>query len=123
MVSAPPKLVPHPKWFKSDIDLKVGDIVLFDKAEGSLVVGEYHYGIVEEIYVSKDGRVRSVKLRYRNAEEATGFRTTKRATRGLVVIHRVDEIDLMEELGNAGLGAAGYYLYSEGIMKDDSVKT
>ena len=103
--------------------IKVGDIVLFDKAEGSVLVGDYHYGIVEETYVSRDDRVRSVKLRYRIAEEATGFRTTKRTARGRVVIHRVDEIDLMEELGNAALDATGYYLYTEGIMKDRSVKT
>lgn len=121
-MSAPPKLVPHPKWFKSDDDLKVGDIVLFDKAEGSLVDGEYHFGIVEDSYLSKDNQVRTVKLRYRNAEEATGYRTTIRAARGLVVIHRVDEIDLMEEVGNAALDATGYYLYSEGVMRDYGVK-
>ena len=116
LVSAPPKLVPHPKWFKSDEDLQVGDVVLFDKGEGSLV-GEYHYGMVEETFVRKDDRVCSVRLRYRNAEEGTGFRTTKRAARGLVVIHRVDEIDLMEELGNAALFATGYYLCSEGVQR------
>ena len=122
LVSAPPKLVPHPKWFKSDDDLKVGDIVLFDKAEGSLVDGEYHFGIVEDSFLSKDNQVRTVKLRYRNADEATGYRTTIRAARGLVVIHRVDEIDLMEEVGNAALDATGYYLYSEGVMRDYGVK-
>ena len=59
-----------------------------------------------------------MKLRYRNAEEATGFRTTKRAVRGLVVIRRFDEIDVMEELGNAAVEATGYYLCTEGILKD-----
>ena len=34
-----------------------------------------------------------------------------------LVIHRVDEIDVME-LGNAAVDATGYFLYSEGILKD-----
>ena len=108
LVSALPKLIPQPKWFKSDVDLKRGDVVLFNKAEGSMV-GEYKYGIVEECHPSSDGRIRSVTVRYRNASEGID-RTTKRAVRTLVVIHRIDEIDLMEELGDAALNVAGYYL-------------
>ena len=32
-----PKLVPKPKWFKNDIDVKKDDIVLFNKSEGSYI--------------------------------------------------------------------------------------
>ena len=48
------------------------------------------------------GRIRSATIRYRNATEDFDC-TTNRAVRSLVVIHRVDELDLMEELGKAML--------------------
>ena len=99
-MSALPKIVPQPKWYKTDEHLKVGDIVLFRKTEGSIVAGRYQYGIVNEVHVSSDGRIRSATIRYRNATEDID-RTTNRAVRSLVVIHRVDELDLMEELGKA----------------------
>ena len=97
MISALPKLVPQPKWFKNDVNIKKGDIVLFNKSEGSLI-GEYKYGIVEEVKTSKDSCIRSVVVKYKNSNE-TVFRTTNRAVRSLIVIHRVDEVDLMEEVG------------------------
>jgi hypothetical protein len=101
LVAALPKLMPKPKWFKTDEHLKVGDIVLYNKGEGSFV-GLYKYGIVEEVHRSDDGRIRSVTIRYRNANEDVN-RTTVRAVRSLVVIHRIDELNIMEELGKAAL--------------------
>ena len=100
LVSALPKIVPQPKWYRTDEHLKAGDIVLFKKTEGSMVAGRYKYGIVEEVHISADGRIRSATIRYRNATEDVD-RTTDRAVRSLVVVHRVDELDLMEELGKA----------------------
>ena len=101
LTSALPKIVPQPKWFKSDQNLKVGDVVLFRKMEGA-IAGHYKYGAVEEVRVGTDGRIRAVVLRYRNPTEGVE-RTTVRAVRTLVVIHRVDELDVMEELGKATL--------------------
>ena len=46
----------------------------------------------------KVGKVRKVRVRYRNANETTD-RTTYRSARSLVVIRRVDESNVMEELG------------------------
>ena len=112
MVSALPKLVPQPKWFKSDEDVKCGDIVLFDKDDGKMISGEYKYGIIDECHTGNDGKIRSATVRYRNATEGVD-RKTKRAVRSLVIIHRVDEIDLMEELGEAALKVDGFYLYKE----------
>ena len=101
LVAALPKLMPKPKWFTTDQHLKVGDVVLYNKGEGSFV-GLYKYGIVEEVHRSDDGRIRSVTIRYRNSNEEVN-RTTIRAVRSLVVIHRVDELNIMEELGKATL--------------------
>ena len=94
LVSALPRLIPKPKWFTNDVDIKCGDIVLFDKSDASFV-GEYKYGIVDEIHRSKDSKIRSATIRYRNASEEI-FRTTNRAVRSIVVIHRIDEVDIME---------------------------
>ena len=43
-----------------------------------------------------------VVIRYRNSTENVD-RTTTRAVRSVVVIHRVDELSIMEALGNAAL--------------------
>ena len=107
LVSAVPKLMPSPKWFDTEHDVQKGDVVLFLKDEGALV-GEYKYGMVEDVKVSRDGRIRSVTIRYHNANENVN-RTTNRAVRSLVIIHRIDEVDLMKELGNAVTYANGVY--------------
>ena len=75
--------------------------------------------MVKEIHVGADGRIRQATIRYRNSHENID-RTTKRAVRGLVIIHRVDEIDLMEELGTVvtyanGCFCMGFPAYSPGV--------
>ena len=92
-----PKLIVQPKWFKSDENLKIGDIVLFLKQD-STISSNYQYGIVDTVHQGRDKNIRRVTLRYRNNNENID-RTTTRSVRGLVVIHRVDETNIMEELG------------------------
>ena len=92
-----PRLLEQPKWFRSDVDLKPGDIVLFLKNESELS-SNYQYGMVEDFETSRDGKIRKVRVRYRNASENVD-RTTYRAVRSLVVIRRTDESNVMEELG------------------------
>ena len=41
-------------------------------------------------------------IRYRNSSENVD-RETSRSARTVVVIHRIDELNIMEELGNAAL--------------------
>ena len=101
LVAALPKLVPQPKWFRNDHDIRVGDVVLFKKID-TLLSGAYQYGMIEEVRKSDDGVVRAVVVRYRNSSEQED-RTTVRALRSIVVIHRVDEINIMTELGSAAL--------------------
>ncbi len=103
LVSALPKLMPKPKWFENDKHLKEGDVIIFNKDEGDYKgKGAYQYGMVDKVHTGRDGIIRSVTIKYRNANEEI-FRTTHRAVRSLTVIHRVDEINLMEELGKAAL--------------------
>ena len=59
--------------------------------------------MIEEVKRSAgDNVIRSVVVRYRNSTEAVDRRTV-RAVRTIIVIHRIDELNIMEELGNAAL--------------------
>ena len=71
--------------------------MLFLKKEGVLCE-TYQFGIVDTVEVSRDQVVRAANVRYRNHEENID-RVTRRTTRQLVVIHRVDELDIVHELG------------------------
>ncbi len=97
LISHVPKLIEQPKWFRSDQDLKKGDIVLFLKQE-SVLCNTYQYGMIESVEQGRDGKIRTVHVKYRNSSEETD-RVTYRSTRSLIMIHSVDELNVMEELG------------------------
>ena len=97
LTSYVPNLMNHPKWFKSDYHLKEGDIVLFLKKEG-LLNDTYQYGMVEHVEIGRDQKVRTATIKYRNHNEEFD-RQTRRSIRQLVVIHRIDELDIIHELG------------------------
>ena len=96
LVSCVPMLVEKPKWFITERNICVGDIVLFLKSEQEFDL-QYQYGIVIVTYEGKDGIIRVVEVEYQNASENVK-RTTKRGVRDLVVIHEVDEIGISSEL-------------------------
>ena len=93
-----PKLMDQPKWFQSSRDVKICDVVLFTKKDTSLA-NTYQYGMIHQLEPSKDGVIRNVVVKYRNHNENVD-RFTIRAVRELVLIHPIDELHLMEELGN-----------------------
>ena len=86
----------NPKWFNTDFHMKKGDVVLFLKKEG-LLNETYQFGIIDSVDKSRDNSVRSANVRYRNHNEEFD-RTTRRSIRQLIVIHRVDELDIVHEL-------------------------
>ena len=96
LLSHVPKLMTQPKWFKMEEHIKEGDIVLFQKNDSVLSV-TYQYGMVKSVEVGKDGIVRKVQIKYRNHNENID-RETYRSVRQLVMIHRLDELDVIEEL-------------------------
>ena len=96
LVNHVPKLMITPKWFKSDYDMQKGDIVLFLKTDSALSC-QYQYGIVESVFVSRDGRIRKVEIKYKNHNEGV-FRLTYRAVREIIVIHRIDEVNMFTQL-------------------------
>ena len=91
-----PKLMSQPKWFKSDEDISIGDVVLFLKRDTNLC-SKYQYGIVESVHIGKDNKIRKVEVKYRNHNENLS-RVTFRAVRELVIIHHVGEIDIITDL-------------------------
>ena len=97
LTSHVPKLIDQPKWFDSDQDVQVGDVVLFLKKEKEFA-GNYQYGIVKSVEPSRDSKIRKVIVEYVNNSE-TVRRETRRSVRELVVIHPVDELGIVRELG------------------------
>ena len=97
LLSHVPRLMNHPKWFSTDHDIKICDVVLFLKQDGVLS-NSYQYGMVNEIAPSTDGIIHKVIVRYRNHQENVDQYTT-RSVHDLVLIHPTDELNLMEKLG------------------------
>ena len=58
---------------------------------------QYQYGVISDLKVSRDGKIRQVEVEYQNFSESVKRRTT-RGTRELVVIHPIDELALVREL-------------------------
>ena len=88
----------HPKWFTTSRDLKEGDIVLFLKHD-SEISSTYQYGMIETVERGRDQRIRKVEVKCRNHNEEFD-RRTYRSTRSLVMIHPVDEMNIMQEIGS-----------------------
>ena len=96
LTSYVPTLVPQPKWFVTNRNISVGDVVLISKSDKEFE-HLYQYGRVSQVFPGKDGRIRSVEVEYQNNNEKTK-RTTKRGVRELVIIHHVDELGINREL-------------------------
>ena len=97
LISYVPTLVQQPKWFNSDEDIKTGDVILFLKSDKTFDK-QYQYGLVKNVVVGRDGKVREIEVEYQNHNE-TIKRCTIRGVRDVVVIHPVDEIGIELELG------------------------
>ena len=101
LVSHVPKLMEQPKWFRNEHNLKEGDVVMFSKQESELG-NTYQYGIIAAVESGRDGKIRKVHVRYRNHNEKAD-RITFRSARSLVVIQSVDEVNVMQELGEIAI--------------------
>ena len=96
MTSYVPILVERPKWFESDRNVSVGDVVLFLKSDKEFE-RLYQYGIVASVVAGRDGVVRVVNVEYQNHHENVK-RHTRRGVRDLIVIHPVGELGIVREL-------------------------
>ena len=91
-----PKLMYQSKWFNHERNLQIGDVVLFNKVE-SKISRTYTYGIISKVEIGDDGKVRCVVVKYRNENVS---RETRRSVRNLILIHSVDDCDIMKDLGD-----------------------
>ena len=64
--------------------------------------------MVTSVSAGQDGVIRKVNVKYRNQNENVD-RETCRSTRQLVMIHLVDELSLMQELGEVACPADVHY--------------
>ena len=84
--------------------------MLFKKCEGAVGAGTYQYGIIQTISPSSDDVIRNVIVKYRNADEGKD-RETKRAVKSLILIHKIDELNIMKEMADASQ-------YIDGLFKN-----
>ena len=107
-----------PKWFRSGPDLREGDIVVFQKKGPEQVLGSpiWTVGRIVEITQSeKDGKVREVQIEYRNSNEKA-WRRTHRAARTVAVLHREEDLDVMQGLNEAARAAERIQLARENYV-------
>jgi hypothetical protein len=102
-----------PKWFRSSPNLEVGDIVVFTKEGHDQKLGEVVWTVgrvVEAVPSRVGGKVRQVKIEYKNASEFRNnkapTRTTNRAARSVAHLAKEGELGLMQELAAAAHMAA-----------------
>lgn len=82
-----PHLVPSFRWKKEQRNVRPGDVVLLKDA--SLLSKKFKMGIVSECKEGKDGRVRSIKVKYKN-EDKKSFTEVERSIHNVVVVVPVD---------------------------------
>ena len=91
-----PKLMNQQKWFRSDRDLNVGDLVYFRKTDSGLD-GKWITGMIEAVERGRDKLIRMVDIRYQDYGE-TQPRITSRTVRQLIKLWSVEDQHVAEDL-------------------------
>ena len=71
-----PTLMIQPKWFRSDRDPKIGDIVLFLRSDKEFQK-QYQFGKISGVKVGRDGKIRKIGIEYQNVNENTRGNTNR----------------------------------------------
>ena len=105
----------------------MGNIVVFQKRGPEQAIGSPVWTVGRIVNVKKsaaDGRVREVEVEYRNASEKT-WRSTHRAARAVAVLHREEDLEVLQGLNAAAREAdksfVSWQLYvdqQEAVVKD-----
>ena len=98
LISCVPSLMIQSKWFKSERDPKIGDVILFLKSDKEFDK-IYQYGLIHGLKRSRDEKIRQIVIECQNFNERTK-RHTNRGTREVVIIHPVKELGLIREYSN-----------------------
>ena len=92
-----PNIMFQPKWYNSDKDLKVGDLVYFQKKEGK-ANQTWTIGRVEQIVRSdRDNLIRRAIIKYQNHGEERP-QLTDRHVKKFVKLFNVDEYQVQDDL-------------------------
>ena len=94
-----PRLIPQAKWFKSSPEVKVDDVVYFQKVEND-ISSKWTVGQIEAVTRSKDNVVRRVTVRYSNHGENV-FRFTERSVRSLVRLFNIEDDYFVQDIEKA----------------------
>ena len=94
-----PRLIPQPKWYKSDEDLKVDTVVYFQKVEND-ISSVWTVGQIESFVRGKDNKIRRVEVRYNNHNENKP-RTTERSVRSLVRLFHIEDDYFVDDINQA----------------------
>ena len=106
------EFIPQPnKWLKTNIDVKVGDIVVFLKSDKEKNLGEtvWKLGRITQVGDGGENSRRMVTIQYKNAGESV-FRQTNRHVRTVAVLHQEGDLELIQELNEAAKQADVMYL-------------
>ena len=76
--------------------IQKSDVVLFLKSEKEFEQ-IYQYGLITDLKISRDGKIRQLEIEYQNHNEGVK-RRTNRGSREVVVIHPFQELGLVREL-------------------------
>ena len=102
--------IPRPnKWLKTTRVPEVDDIVIFLDKDKETALGKtlWKLGRVLEVVNSKDEGKRMVNIGYKNPSEwhkspkEAPWRDTWRSTRKIAILHREEDLELIEELNKA----------------------
>ena len=91
-----PKLLKQLKWFDTKEELKVGDIVYFQKTEKA-IDSKWMLGRIDTVTKGTDENVRRVEIKYQNAGENEP-RFTDRAARTVIKLFHVDDTTWQDDL-------------------------
>ena len=87
------------KWPRTSNHIKVGDIVIYLKQAPEQHFGEavWKIGRVMLADPDEDGICRHITIEYKNPSENV-FRRTTRAVRSVAVVHREDDLDIVQQM-------------------------
>ena len=110
-------LVPQPKkWPTGRPELAAGDIVVFVREQSGISGTNWRVGEVSDVERGKDGVIRCVTVKYKNAGERV-YRYTRRSVRELAVLWRENELDLAGELSAAQRAANISFCLSQPVKE------
>ena len=94
-----PLIARSQRWFEGDENLCEGDIIYF-KLRDSVLSSEWLVGKVEQVFLSKDKKVRKILVGYKFDSEqgVRQFRVVERPVREVIKLLSVDDTSLLEDI-------------------------